>query len=62
MSKFRAWYNVTESYRNRQINLLEFIDFSDAYREAQLKLLQQQLNLRLAKEELNYQVGKDVIR
>ena len=58
----RMFGNVTESYRNRQINLLEFIDFSDAYREAQLKLLQQQLNLRLAKEELNYQVGKDVIR
>ncbi|SKA20689.1 TolC family protein [Sediminibacterium ginsengisoli] len=58
----RMFGNVTESYRNRQINLLEFIDFSDAYREARLKLLQQQLNLRLAKEELNYQVGKDVIR
>ncbi len=53
--------NITDSYTQRQISLIEFIDFFDAYRETQLKNLQQQLNLQLAKEELNYLAGKDVV-
>jgi cobalt-zinc-cadmium efflux system outer membrane protein len=52
--------NITDSYRQRQISLIEFIDFFDAYRDTRLQWLQQQLNLQLAKEELNYQTGKDV--
>ncbi|WP_153797432.1 TolC family protein [Foetidibacter luteolus] len=53
--------NMLQSYRQKQISLLEFLDFFDAYKEAQLRLQQQQLNLRLAKEELNYQAGTDII-
>ena len=53
--------NITDSYRQRQINLIEFIDFFDAYRDTKLKSLSQELNLQLAKEELNYLAGKDVI-
>ena len=53
--------NITDSYTQRQISLIEFIDFFDAYRDTQLKNLQQQLNLQLAKEELNYLAGKDVV-
>ncbi len=52
--------NIAESYRQRQISLIEFIDFFDAYKDVQLKLFQQQLNFHLAKEDMNYQVGKDV--
>lgn len=52
--------NITDSYRQRQISLIEFIDSFDAYRDTRLQWLQQQLNLQLAKEELNYQAGKDV--
>ena len=54
--------NMLESYRSRQISLLEFLDFFDAYKDAQLRLQQQQLNLQLAKEELNYQAGTDLIK
>lgn len=54
--------NITDSYRQRQISLIEFIDFFDAYRDTQLKAYQQDLNLQLAREELNYQTGTDVIR
>lgn len=54
--------NMMQSYRQRQVSLIEFIDFFDAYKEANIELLQQQLNLQLAKEELNYQTGTDVIR
>jgi cobalt-zinc-cadmium efflux system outer membrane protein len=53
--------NITDSYRQRQIGLVEFIDFFDAYRDTKQKNLLQQLNLQLAKEELNYLAGKDVI-
>jgi cobalt-zinc-cadmium efflux system outer membrane protein len=48
-------YNkMLESYQQRQINLLEFLDFFNDYTDSQQKLMQQQLNLQLAKEELNY--------
>jgi len=52
--------NIAESYKQRQISLIEFIDFFDAYKDVQLKLFQQKLNLQLAKEEMNYHIGKDV--
>jgi len=52
--------NIAESYKQRQISLIEFIDFFCAYKDVQLKLFQQKLNLQLAKEEMNYQIGKDV--
>ena len=54
--------NMLQSYEQKQIGLLEFLDFFDTYKDAQLKLLQQQLNLHLSAEELNYQAGTDVIK
>jgi outer membrane protein, heavy metal efflux system len=53
---------VLQSYKQRQISLLEFIDFFDAYKETNSRLLQQQFNLQRAKEELNFQTGTDVIK
>jgi cobalt-zinc-cadmium efflux system outer membrane protein len=50
--------NMVESYQQRQINLLEFLDFFNDYTDSQQKLLQQQLNLQLAKEELNYHTNQ----
>lgn len=52
--------NMLKSYQQKQVNLLEFLDFFDAYKDTQLKLLQQQLNIQLSKEEVNYQAGIDV--
>lgn len=54
--------NIIESYRSRQISLLEFIDYLNGYEDIREKQLQQQLNIQLAKEELNYQVGVDVVK
>ncbi len=54
--------NMLQSYQQRQISLLEFLDFADSYQESQARLLQQQNSLQLAKEELNYQVGSDVVK
>jgi cobalt-zinc-cadmium efflux system outer membrane protein len=54
--------NMLQSYQQRQISLLELLDFIDSYQQVQTRLLQQQLNLQLAKEELNYEVGTDVVK
>jgi len=62
-SKYQTLFsNVMQSYRQRQLSLLEFIDYFDAYKESSIRLLQQKLNLQLAKEELNFQTGTDVIK
>jgi cobalt-zinc-cadmium efflux system outer membrane protein len=53
--------NMLNSYQQRQVNLLEFIDFTDAYKDSKLKLLDQHTALIRSLLELNYQVGKDVI-
>lgn len=50
--------NMLESYRQRQISLLEFLDFFNDYTDSQKKLLDQQLSLQLAKEELQYHVAR----
>ena len=62
-SKFDTLYNnMIKSYRQRQISLLEFISFFNDYRDLQERSLQQNLNLLLATDELNYQIGIDVIK
>jgi outer membrane protein, heavy metal efflux system len=58
----KMFSKVTESYKQRQIGLLEFLDFFDAYKDAQLRQLQQQYNLQLAKEEVNYHTGTTIIK
>lgn len=57
----KLYDNIVESYRQRQISLIDFIDYFEAYKEAKLKQLQTQLGLLLAQEDLNYQVGTDVL-
>ena len=49
--------NMLQSFKDRQINLLEFLDFFNDYTDSQKKLLVQQLNFHLAKEELQYHVN-----
>jgi outer membrane protein, heavy metal efflux system len=56
----RLYQNIIESYRQRQISLVEFIDYFGAYKETKQLQLNQQLNMQLAKEELNYITGTDV--
>ncbi|MDE3253276.1 MAG: TolC family protein [Bacteroidota bacterium] len=54
--------NVVKSYQAKQISLLEFLDFFDDYTNAQIRMYQQKLNLQLAREELNYQTGIDIVK
>ena len=65
-SFYTQYANVYEkmfkSYQERQIGLLEFLDFFTDYQGAQQRLLQQKLNLQLSKETLNYFIGKELIK
>ena len=54
--------NMLKSYQQKQISLLTFVDFITDYTNLQQRFYQQQLNLNLSKENLNYQVGIDVIQ
>jgi cobalt-zinc-cadmium efflux system outer membrane protein len=58
-AKYQAIYdNMFQSYQQRQISLLEFLDFFNDFTDSQQRLLQQYLNLHLAQEELQFNVGK----
>ncbi|MEP7251835.1 MAG: TolC family protein [Ginsengibacter sp.] len=56
-----VFQNMLKSYKDRQVSLLEFIDFANAYNETRLKILEQHTSLLKAFAELNYVVGQDVI-
>ncbi|MDQ6764346.1 MAG: TolC family protein [Bacteroidota bacterium] len=56
-----VFQNMLKSYKDRQVSLLEFIDFADAYNETRLKILEQHTSLIKAFAELNYVIGEDVI-
>ncbi len=58
----QLYNNVVESYTRRQISLLEFVDYFRDYEEVRESLLQQLFNIHEAQEELNYQVGIDVVQ
>lgn len=61
--QYQAMYtNVLKSYQQKQISLLEFLDFFTDYSASIQRQLNQQLNLQLAKEELNYEAGIDLIK
>lgn len=57
----KLYANIIESYKQRQIGLVEFIDYFDTYKEVREKELQLKLNLLLSREEVNYQAGTDVL-
>ncbi len=62
-TKYEAMYrNILSSYQQKQINLLEFLDFFNDYTSSQQRLLQQQLNLQLSKDEVNYYAGMDILK
>ena len=53
--------NILKSYQARQISLLEFIDFVDAYRDTRLKVVEQHNSLVKAIEELNFTTYSTII-
>lgn len=54
---------MLQSYEQRKIGLLEFIDFMDAYKDAKLKMVEQHNGLLHATEDPNYNsIGTDIIK
>ena len=54
--------NMVESYRQRHVSLIEFIDFFDAYKETRIKQWQQATNQRNAAAELNFSINQNIIK
>lgn len=54
--------NMLNSYAQKQVSLPEFIDFFTDFTAVQQRLIQQQINLAMAREDLNYAVGTDVVQ
>ena len=54
--------NMLKSFKERQISLVEFVDFFDTYKDTKLKMLQQQYNLQKAIADLDFAVGAPIIK
>ncbi|MBS1512701.1 MAG: TolC family protein [Bacteroidetes bacterium] len=53
--------NMIKSYRDRQLNLLDLIDFIDAYKDSKLKLTDQHNSLVKSALDLNYTINSTII-
>lgn len=58
----KLFNSMLKSFKERQIGLIEFVDFFDTYKDTKLKILQQQYNLQKAIADLNYATGTTVIK
>ncbi|RQO31708.1 hypothetical protein DBR32_07110 [Taibaiella sp. KBW10] len=54
--------NIVQSYKQRQLSLVEFIDYHQAYLDVMGQKSNLALQLQLAKEELNFQSGTDLVK
>ncbi|MBE7178854.1 MAG: TolC family protein [Mucilaginibacter polytrichastri] len=57
----KLFSGMLKSYRQKEVGLVEFIDFFDAYRETRLKLLQQRFDVHKAAADVNLNAGNTVI-
>ena len=57
----RLFQSVNDNYRQRNISLLEFVDYYKTYKDTQLAVSSVKENTFLAVEELNRTLGKDII-
>lgn len=53
--------NMLKSYRARQISLLDFTDFLDAYKETRLTLTEQQINFVKAAANLDFITNQSIV-
>ncbi|WPU96880.1 TolC family protein [Mucilaginibacter sabulilitoris] len=58
----KLFNSMLKSFQQRQISLVEFVDFFDTYKDTKLKILQQQYNLQKAIADLNFATGTTVIK
>ncbi|HWB62869.1 MAG TPA: TolC family protein [Chitinophagales bacterium] len=53
--------NVYDSYKNRTIGLLEFLDYFDSYKSTKFNLIEIETGLLKQAGQLNYETGKDIL-
>jgi len=58
----KLFNNMLKSFQQRDIGLIEFVDFFDSYKDTKLKILQQQYNVQKAIADLNFAVGTTIIK
>ncbi|MES2277976.1 MAG: TolC family protein [Bacteroidota bacterium] len=58
----KLFKSMLKGFQERQIGLIEFVDFFDTYKDTKLKILQQQYNLQKAIADLNFATGTTVIK
>jgi cobalt-zinc-cadmium efflux system outer membrane protein len=58
---YKLFGNIVKSYNERQISMIEFLDYFNDYQDIREKQLQQQLDLRMAREALNDVVGIEIL-
>lgn len=58
----KLFNNMLKSYVERQINLIDFIDFMDSYKDSKLKLLEQHNNLVKSFIDLNNIINKSIVQ
>lgn len=58
----RIMQNMLDSYKHREVSLVEFIDFFDAYKDIRTKQMQQVTNQRNAAAELNLATNLNIIK
>ncbi|MCO5946682.1 TolC family protein [Mucilaginibacter flavidus] len=54
--------NMLKGFKDRQVSLVEFVDFFDTYKDTKLKMLQQRYNLQKAIADLNFATGTTIIK
>jgi cobalt-zinc-cadmium efflux system outer membrane protein len=54
--------NMVSSYRQRQVGLIEFVDFFDSYRETRARQWQLVTDQRNAAAELNYVTNRNIVK
>lgn len=59
---YRLMQNMLDSYKRRQVSLIEFIDFFDAYKDTRTKQMQHVNNQRNAAAELNLATNQNTIK
>ncbi len=54
--------SINDNYRQRNISLLEFVDYYQTYKDSQLEVASVKENTFLAVEELNRVLGKEIVK
>ena len=52
--------NIYESYKNRTIGLVEFLEYFDSYKDTKFNLIDVQVELQKQAQHVNFETGKDI--